>query len=89
MRNAEYRLCLERNLEIYEGNTYNLKNEDSKRDAETHLNEEGFTQESSSSSNESEESTWNIQGFGKMTPEARRYILTLHSRISLVKKVCS
>lgn len=89
MRNAEYRLSLERNLEIYEGNTYNLKNGDSKCDAETHLDEEGFTQESSSSSNESEESTWNIQGFGEMTPEARRYILTLHSRISLVKKVCS
>lgn len=93
MRNAECRLSLERNLDIYEENTYNLKNEDSIIDAEPHLNEEGkcgnFTQESSSSSDESEDSTWNIQGFGEMTPEARRYILTLHSRISLVKKVCS
>lgn len=93
LRNAEYRLCLERNLDIYEENTYNLKNEDSNLDAETNLNEEGkcgnFTKESSPSSDESEESTWNIQGFDEMTPEARRYILTLHSRISLVKKVCS
>ncbi|XP_057788184.1 uncharacterized protein LOC131005302 [Salvia miltiorrhiza] len=91
LRNAEYMLSLERNLEIYEGNSYNLKNEDSQLEAEEeHLNEEGkygnFTQERSSSSDGFEESTGNIPGFGEMTPEARRYILMLHSHLSSVKK---
>lgn len=71
-----------------------MKNEDSQLEAEeAHLNEEGkcvnFTQERFSASDAFEESTGNIPGFGEMTPEARRYILTLHSRLSSVKKVCS
>lgn len=91
LRNAEYRLSLERNLEIYEGNKYNLKNEDSKLEVEEiHLKEEGksgnFRQESLSTSDESEDSTCNIPDFGEMTPEARRYILRLYSRLSSVKR---
>ncbi|KAG6383540.1 hypothetical protein SASPL_156707 [Salvia splendens] len=91
LRNAEYRLSLERNLEIYEGNTYNLKNEDLQLEAEEALNEEGKcgknTQERLSPSDAFEEWTCNIPGFGEMTPEARRYILTMHSRLSSVKKL--
>ncbi|XP_042060871.1 uncharacterized protein LOC121805152 [Salvia splendens] len=90
LRNAEYRLSLERNLEIYEGNTYNLKNEDLQLEAEEALNEEGkcgnHTQERLSPSDAFEEWTCNIPGFGEMTPEARRYILTMHSHLSSVKK---
>ncbi|KAH6833166.1 MAR-binding filament-like protein [Perilla frutescens var. hirtella] len=91
LRNAEYRLTLERNLEICEGNNCNLKNEDSKLEVEEiHLKEEGksrnFRQESLSASDESEDSTCNIPDFGEMTPEARRYVLRLYSRLSSVKK---
>ncbi|KAG6421900.1 hypothetical protein SASPL_118459 [Salvia splendens] len=74
LRNAEYRLSLERNLEIYEGNTYNLKNEDLQHEAEEALNEEGKcgknTQERLSPSDAFEEWTCNIPGFGEMTPES-------------------
>lgn len=91
LRNAEYRLSLERNLEIYEENKYNLKNEDSKLEVEEiHLKEQGksgnFRKESLSTSDESEDSTCNIPDFGEMTPEARRYILRLYSRLSSVKR---
>lgn len=93
LRNAEYRLSLERNLEIYEENKYNLKNEDSKLEVEEiHSKEQGrsgnFRKESLSTSDESEDSTCNIPDCGEMTPEARRYILRLYSRLSSVKRVC-
>lgn len=94
LRNAEYRLSLERNLEIHVGNNYNSKNEDSKLEAEgTHLKDKGmsgnFREESLSTYEETGELTCDIPDFGEMTPEARRYILKLHSRLSSVKKVCS
>ncbi|XP_011088185.1 uncharacterized protein LOC105169489 [Sesamum indicum] len=90
LRNAEYRLSLERNLEIYEGNNDKSKVEDSKLGAEgTHLEDErisrNFSQESSPTYDETEV-TYNIPDFGEMTPEARKYILKLHSRLSSVKK---
>ncbi|KAL0422565.1 UNVERIFIED_CONTAM: hypothetical protein Slati_3279400 [Sesamum latifolium] len=90
LRNAEYRLSLERNLEIYEGNNDKSKIEDSKLGAEgTHLEDErisgNFSQESSPTSDETEV-TYDIPDFGEMTPEARKYILKLHSRLSSVKK---
>ncbi|KAL0356889.1 UNVERIFIED_CONTAM: hypothetical protein Scaly_1374600 [Sesamum calycinum] len=60
LRNAEYRLSLERNLEICEGNNDKSKLEDSKLGAEgTHLEDErisgDFIQESSPISDETEE----------------------------------
>ncbi|KAL0334923.1 UNVERIFIED_CONTAM: hypothetical protein Sradi_4704200 [Sesamum radiatum] len=90
LRNAEYRLSLERNLEICEGNNDKSKLEDSKLGAEgTHLEDErisgDFIQESSPISDETEV-TYDIPDFGEMTPEARMYILKLHSRLSSVKK---
>ncbi|KAL0365335.1 UNVERIFIED_CONTAM: hypothetical protein Sangu_0631100 [Sesamum angustifolium] len=91
LRNAEYRLSLERNLEICEGNNDKSKLEDSKLGAEgTHLEDErisgDFSQESSPISDETEV-TYDIPDFGEMTPEARMYILKLHSRLSSVKKM--
>ncbi|KAG8368448.1 hypothetical protein BUALT_Bualt15G0046500 [Buddleja alternifolia] len=91
LRNAEYRLSLERNLEIYEGNTDQSKTEDSKLDTEqTDLKENGmggnFRQESLPTSDDNREVTFDIPDFGEMTPEARQYILKLHSRLSSVKK---
>ncbi|KAL8554647.1 hypothetical protein ACS0TY_002730 [Phlomoides rotata] len=91
LRNAEYRLSLERNLEIYEENNYNSRNEDLKLEAvETRLKDKGksgnFRQESLSTSDETEELMRDESDFGEMTPEARKYILELCSRLSSVKK---
>lgn len=92
LRNAEYRLSLERNLEIYEGNNYNARNEDMKLEAEeTHLKDKGksghFREESLSTSDETEELMCDKSDFGEMSPEARKYILELRTRLSSVKKV--
>lgn len=92
LRNAEYRLSLERNLDIYEGNNYNSRNEDLILEGEeTHLKDKGkngnFRQESLSTSDETEELICDESNFGEMTPEARKYIMELRTRLSSVKKV--
>ncbi|GFP91373.1 hypothetical protein PHJA_001281300 [Phtheirospermum japonicum] len=91
LRNAEYRLSLERNLEIYVGDTDKSKTGDSKLEADgTNLKDNrmgrDFRQESSPTSNETGEMTYDIPDFGEMTLEARQYVLKLHSRLSSVKK---
>ncbi|KAL6517467.1 hypothetical protein OROMI_033168 [Orobanche minor] len=91
LRNAGYRLSLERNLDIYVGENDKSKTEDPKLEAEgTHLKDNrtrrNFRQERLSTSNEAGELTYDIPDFGEMTPEARQYILKLHSRLSSVKK---
>ncbi|KAL8060679.1 hypothetical protein ABFX02_02G040400 [Erythranthe guttata] len=90
LRNAEYRLSLERNLEIYFGDNRS-ENEDSSLEAETeHLNDEGisgnFRQESLPTSDNSRETTYDIPNFGELTLEARQHILKLHSHLTSVKK---
>ncbi|KAL6494662.1 hypothetical protein OROGR_031462 [Orobanche gracilis] len=82
LRNAEYRLSLERNLEIYVGENDKSKTEDPKLEAEgTHPKgnntRRNFRQERLP--------TYDIPDFGEMTHEARQYILKLHSRLSSVK----
>ncbi|KAK6159259.1 hypothetical protein DH2020_006573 [Rehmannia glutinosa] len=88
LRNAEYRLSLERNLEIYVGDNDRSKNEDSKlEDKGTHLKDNRMSgQESLPTSDEAGGMRYDIPDFGEMTPEARQYILKLHSRLSSVKK---
>ncbi|KAL3814289.1 hypothetical protein ACJIZ3_015557 [Penstemon smallii] len=91
LRNAEYRLCLERNLDIYEGNIYKSETEDSKLEGKgTGLKDNGkivnFRQESLLASEETRDVKYDIPDFGEMTPEARQYILKLHSRLSSAKK---
>lgn len=83
LRNAEYRLCLERNFDTYEETTDHKQTigiEDSKLihnniTTNTHKSEE-------TSENPSE-----FPDFGEMTPEVQQYILKLQSRLFSVKKV--
>ncbi|PIN01337.1 hypothetical protein CDL12_26148 [Handroanthus impetiginosus] len=90
LRNAEYRLSLERNLDI-NVDYKDTNTKDSKLEAEgTHLKDKGISgndeKESLPASDGAGEMTYNIPDFGEMTTEAKRYILELHSRLSSVKK---
>ncbi|KAL6964072.1 hypothetical protein U1Q18_035127 [Sarracenia purpurea var. burkii] len=94
LRNAEYRLCLERNLDIYERSAETLKTEDSKLEAPRMLLDYERTvklykkDEMPKSDNLSDSTSENIgvEGLGEITPEALQYILNLQSRLSSVKK---
>lgn len=95
LRNAEYRLCLERNLGIREGESENQTMKVSNFDLQEMLLESAKTNESpegsklsSDSANITEESyeEINVQGLGEMSPEAQRFILHLQSRLALAKK---
>ncbi|GLU09137.1 hypothetical protein SLE2022_260110 [Rubroshorea leprosula] len=95
LRNAEYRLCLERNLGIRELDFGNQTLENSNFDLQeillesTKINESPeenkLTSEYENITEDSSEDI-NVQGLGEMSPEAQRYILHLQSRLSLVKK---
>ncbi|XP_059652959.1 uncharacterized protein LOC132300048 [Cornus florida] len=90
LRNAEYRLCLERNLDIYEGSTEKHKTEDSKLEAQGMMsdNERKSTPSGENELLKSVNTSENIgiQGLGEITPEAQQYILKLQSHLSSVKK---
>ncbi|KAK6946032.1 Protein of unknown function DUF760 [Dillenia turbinata] len=95
LRNAEYRLCLERNLDMFEGSVEREKPESTRFDANdmTLGNSKMFiVSGDSDSSSETEKKMENMarnvgsQGLGKLTPEAQQYILQLQSRLSDVKK---
>ncbi|KAJ9159460.1 hypothetical protein P3X46_024967 [Hevea brasiliensis] len=92
LRNAEYRLCLERNLYAHEGNIENQKPENSKH------NLQGTEVDSAKANQyygknvkfekrtEDPSDNISIEGLGEMSSEARQYILDLQSRLSSVKK---
>ncbi|KAF7127228.1 hypothetical protein RHSIM_Rhsim11G0155900 [Rhododendron simsii] len=84
LRNAEYRLCLERNLDIYEGGTETLKAEDSKPEGPTMLLDDKRRVELSRKDEKSE--NIGVEGLGEITPAAQQYIRNLQSRLSSVKK---
>ncbi|XP_051137165.1 uncharacterized protein LOC127255593 [Andrographis paniculata] len=91
LRNAEYRLSLEKNLEMNEGDDCMLNIEDSKLEAEeADLKNKGTSkndkQEQEPASDRTGETAFDIPDFGELPPEARQYILKLHSRLSSVKK---
>ncbi|KAA8545803.1 hypothetical protein F0562_020746 [Nyssa sinensis] len=94
LRNAEYRLCLERNFDIYEGNIEKQKTEDSKLEAQRVLLDKEkivITSEEnelpkSENGGETTSDNIGIQGLGEITPKAQQYILNLQSRLSSVKK---
>ncbi|KAA8536253.1 hypothetical protein F0562_028731 [Nyssa sinensis] len=94
LQNAEYRLFLERNLGIYEGNIEKQKTEDSKLEAQgMFLENEKIVRTSrenelpkSENMGEMETESFGIQGLGEITTEAQQYILNLRSRLSSVKK---
>ncbi|XP_020532426.1 uncharacterized protein LOC105650737 isoform X2 [Jatropha curcas] len=91
LRNAEYRLCLEKNFE-YEGNTESQEPENSKLDLQgTEENSEKMNQyyERNAKLEKATEDLCDnigIQGLGEVSPEAQQYILDLQSRLSSVKK---
>ncbi|KAG5526367.1 hypothetical protein RHGRI_032597 [Rhododendron griersonianum] len=84
LRNAEYRLCLERNLDIYEGGTETLKAEDSKPEGPTMLLDDKRRVELSRKDEKSE--NIGVEGLGEITPAAQQYIWNLQSHLSSVKK---
>ncbi|XP_073034390.1 uncharacterized protein [Primulina eburnea] len=91
LRNAEYKLFLERNVEIYGHVDKSHTEENSKLEIEeTLLKSNGtsrtYRQERLPSFKKAIEITSNIPDFGEMTHEAREYILKLHSHLSSVKK---
>ncbi|XP_016472244.1 uncharacterized protein LOC107794278 [Nicotiana tabacum] len=89
LRNAEYRLCLEKNLEIYDRNIDRQKQIDSKVGDETLLNENVSSQNSKHNRPTSEgksELSPDIPDVGKMIPEAQQYILDLQTRLASYKK---
>lgn len=92
-RNAEYKLCLERNVEIYEGHVDKSHiRENSKLEMEEKLPKINGTSRTSKEerlpmSETTIEITSNMPDFGEITPEAREYILRLHSYLSSMKKV--
>ncbi|XP_043712528.1 uncharacterized protein LOC122661250 [Telopea speciosissima] len=97
LRNAEYRLCLEKNFQIDEGNFEKIKSENTKTDAHgMSLNsgqrtfefsgENDLLRKSERFEDDLSHEGLGIQGLGEMTPEARQYILHLQSRFSSVKK---
>lgn len=92
MRKAEYRLCLEKNLEIYGGNVDKLKLEDCKSEADGSLQNDYGVEEISRHnklpmSKKITESISPLADFGDMNSETKQYILNLQSHLSSVKKV--
>ncbi|KAB1208471.1 hypothetical protein CJ030_MR7G022671 [Morella rubra] len=95
LRNAEYRLCLERNLDMHEGNTETQISENSKFNIQGLLldsasviklsGEHEFSSQCEKCTDHSSENI-DIQGLGEMSPEAQQYVLHLQSRLSSAKK---
>lgn len=95
MRNAEYRLSLEKNFDIYDGNTEKEGAEISKSDHPGMLPDSADVNKSgkhellfkSEEIIENPSEDLGIQDLGEMTDEAQQYILHLKSQLSSVKKV--
>ncbi|ESR36115.1 hypothetical protein CICLE_v10028595mg [Citrus x clementina] len=95
LRNAEYRLCLERNLDVHEGDGENQTSECSQTDLHGMLLNRENIDEFSGKNELSSEFQQNVddlnedicvEGLGEMTPEVQQYILNLQSRLSSIKK---
>ena len=93
LRNAEYRLCLERNLDIHEGDTERQSQCNSKLDLQGAKEQDARTNEFSAvdtnfgKTKDDLSNNIGIQGLGEMSPEAKRYIIQLQSHLAAVKKV--
>ncbi|XP_062022038.1 uncharacterized protein LOC133738496 [Rosa rugosa] len=95
LRNAEYRLCLERNFDISEENLEKQTSEDSKVDLQGMLLESAniikfhAKDEFSPKAGEVMEDpleNLDIQGLGEVSPEVQQYILHLQAHLSSAKK---
>ena len=95
LRNAEYRLCLERNLDIHEEDSEMQVQGNSKNNLQGLVLEGEKTNQSLGKDTEFEKNVEdlyediNIQGLGEISLEAQQYILHLQSHLSSVKKVCN
>lgn len=93
LRNAEYRLCLERNFDTDEDATDKQTTEDSKSEALRTLLHNNIITNIPSGQDELHryekvgENASKIPDLGQMTPEVQQYILKLQSRLFSVKKV--
>ncbi|GAB2218149.1 hypothetical protein Droror1_Dr00001367 [Drosera rotundifolia] len=97
LRNAEYRLCLERNFDIHgdNGECQNQENQEASELDMQHMIDDGDIKiqvprkEASLDAQkviESSSEQLNNIDFGKLTPETKRYILDLQSKIASAKK---
>ncbi|GMN37807.1 hypothetical protein TIFTF001_007105 [Ficus carica] len=95
LRNADYRLCLEKNLDVFEENLEKQRLESSESDEQGMLLESANVIKSSSKdqlSSKTEkihvEPSENIEGQGieDMSPEAQEYVRHLQSQLSSVEK---
>ena len=96
MRNAEYRLCLERNLDFDDGNNDKQTSDNSRIDLHEMLldgaNIGKILDENESSSKceellDSSSDNINIQGIGEISPEVQQHIRHLQFQLSSIKKV--
>ncbi|KAK9941955.1 hypothetical protein M0R45_007645 [Rubus argutus] len=95
LRNAEYRLCLERNFDISEENPDKQTPEDSKVNLQGMLLEsaniikfhakDAFSPKAGEVMEDPSENL-DIQGLGEVSPEVQQYILHLQAHLSSVKK---
>jgi hypothetical protein len=94
LRNAEYRLCLERNLDIHEKDPEKQAQENPRNELQRTALESEKTNQSFGKDTEFEKTmedpsnNIDLQGLGEISPEAQQYILRLQSCLSSVTKVC-
>ncbi|CAI9104328.1 OLC1v1002976C1 [Oldenlandia corymbosa var. corymbosa] len=91
LRNAEYRLCLEKNLEIFDKNFDKEDSQHSKIESEETLVSNSKTIVDSRPNRlivpeTTSETVPELPDFGEMTPETRQYIINLQSRLLSVKR---
>uniref|UniRef100_A0A6N2LJ70 Uncharacterized protein n=1 Tax=Salix viminalis TaxID=40686 RepID=A0A6N2LJ70_SALVM len=92
LRNAEYRLCLERNLDIHEEDPEKQVQENSRNELQRTVLESENTNQSFGKDTEFEKTSEypsnniDLQRLGEISPEAQQYILHLQSHLSSVTK---
>ncbi|KAE9589362.1 hypothetical protein Lal_00000621 [Lupinus albus] len=91
LRNAEYRLCLEKNLDIYEEDLEKPKAKNGMLDLHEAQQDSvsviDFNGKSNSSSNVKDlHEDVDVQDLGEISAEAQQYIFNLQSRLSSMKK---
>ncbi|OIW06872.1 hypothetical protein TanjilG_19521 [Lupinus angustifolius] len=91
LRNAEYRLCLEKNFDIYEEDLEKPKAENTMLDLhevqQDSVSVTGFNRKSNLSSKvEDLHEDVDVQDLGEISAEAQQYIFNLQSRLSSMKK---
>ncbi|XP_077220721.1 MAR-binding filament-like protein isoform X1 [Tasmannia lanceolata] len=89
LRNAEYRLCLERNLDIHDGHFDKKKTECPTNDGNEKRSIFKFSERNELFPERTEEDppreNMDVHGLGEMTPEALEYIIHLQSCLSSAK----